>query len=386
MPNAGTPRMVEGRYFYVSSPEYMATYAKRFISMAGVRVVGGCCGTTPEHIRAVRDAIRSVQPRSVGIRIEVPEYVPAPQSDVVKVPTAEKSRLAKLLSGSEFVVSVEMRPPRGLNVSKILEGARVLREHGVHAVNLPDGALASARVSPAALARVIEGEVGIETIVHWCCRDRNLLGIQADLLGAQLLGQNNLLAVTGDPPKLGDYPSATAVYDIDSIGLVRLMNRLNHGEDLIGKPIGPAARIHIGVGVDPASPDLEDERRRFRLKVESGAEFVMTQPVFDVEQLRAFLGSVENHLPPVLVGILPLTSYRNAEFYLNEVPGMHIPQGILDRMRDAGEGDGAAEEGVRIAQESLAAVRNLPGVRGAYLMPPFGRYKLALRVLEVIRS
>jgi len=386
MPNAGTPRMVEGRYFYVSSPEYMAAYAKRFIAMAGVRIVGGCCGTTPEHIRAVRDAVLSVQPHAASARIEVPHYEPAPRSHETRVPTIEKSRLARLLAGSEFVVSVEMRPPRGLDVSKILEGAKLLKEEGIQAVNLPDGALASARVSPTALARVIEREVGMETIVHWCCRDRNLLGMQADLLGAQLLGQNNILAVTGDPPRLGDYPSATAVYDIDSIGLVRLMNRLNHGEDLIGKPIGEAARIHIGVGVDPAAPDLENERRRFRLKVESGAEFVMTQPVFDVAQLERFLESVRDVLPPVLVGILPLTSFRNAEFYLNEIPGMHIPPSILERMRGAGEGDHAADEGVRIAQEVLRAARSLPGVRGAYLMPPFGRYKLSLRVLEVLRS
>ncbi len=385
MPNAGTPRMVEGRYFYITSPEYMATYAARFVS-AGSRIVGGCCGTTPDHVRAVHDAIAALRPSTSTGRVEVAQYTPAPRSDVETIPTRDKSELARRLVEGEFTVSVEMRPPRGLDITKILDGARLLKEHGVHAVNLPDGALATARVSPLMLAHRIADDVGLEAIVHWCCRDRNLLGMQADLLGAQMLGQNNLLAITGDPPKLGDYPSATAVFDVDSIGLVRMMNRLNHGEDLIGKPIGPPTAIHIGVGVDPGAPDQDEERRRFRLKVESGAEYVMTQPVFDLDQLARFLSSVADVAPPVLVGILPLTSFRNAEFYQNEVPGMHIPAPVLQRMRDAGEGDAAREEGIRIAQESLLAAVELPGVTGTYLMPPFGRYRTALRVLDALSS
>lgn len=384
-PNAGTPRMIEGRFFYVTSPEYMAKAARRFISDAGVAVVGGCCGTTPEHIRAVAESVKSVQRASKGGRIEIPEYTPAPKSKAETVPTSEKSPLAaRLQTKGSFTVSVELRPPRGLDVSRILQRTRALKDAGVHAVNLPDGALASARVSPLSLARILENEVGIETIVHWCCRDRNLLGMQADLLGAQILGQMNILAVTGDPPRLGDYPSATAVFDVDAIGLVRMMNRLNHGEDVIGKPIGPPARIHIGVGVDPSALDQAEEERRFRLKVESGAEFVMTQPVFDVEQVADFLGRVRDVTPPVMVGILPLTSYRNAEFYRNEIPGMHIPDAILSRMEQAGDDDAALEEGIRIAQEALLTMKDLPGVRGAYIMPPFGRAKMAIRVLECL--
>jgi len=382
MPNAGTPRMVEGRYFYITSPEYMATFAKRFIN-AGVSLIGGCCGTTPEHTRAIRAAMRSTGPSSESHSVEVVKARPVESVDVQPVPTAEKSRLAGML-GETFTISVEMRPPRGIDTKRILAGARRLHESGVHAINLPDGALASARVSPLSVARRLEEEVGIETIVHWCCRDRNLLGMQGDLLGAALMGQRNILAITGDPPKLGDYPTATAVYDIDSIGLIRLMNHLNHGQDAIGNPIGQPTALHIGMGCDPAAENQEEEQRRFRMKVASGAEFAMTQPVFDPQQLQRFLDAVGDPLPPVLVGILPLTSYRNAEFYQNEIPGMHIPEEIMARMRGAGEGDAASEEGIRIAQEALLAAKALPGVAGAYIMPPFGRTKLALRVLEAV--
>ncbi len=383
MPNAGTPRMIEGRYFYITSPEYMANYAKQFIQSCGVSLVGGCCGTTPEHIRAVKATVRSVRPEKgvEPIGVTLPETPAEPE--VEPVPTAEKSPLARKLR-EKFAVSVEIRPPRGTSIQKAIEGARFLKDEGVDAVNLPDGSLASARVSPLPLARIIEQEVGIDTIVHWCCRDRNLLGMQSDLLGAHLLGQRNILAITGDPPKLGDYPNATAVFDVDSVGLVRMLTRLNHGQDLIGKPIGEPTAFHVGVGVDPAAHNLEEEIRRFRLKVEAGAEFVMTQPVFDVDQLRSFLEVVGELTIPMLVGILPLTSYRNAEFYRNEVPGMHISDAILDRMRGAGEGESAREEGIRIAQEALLASKALPGVRGAYLMPQFGRYQAVMRVLEVL--
>lgn len=384
LPNAGTPRMVEGRYFYVTPPEYMATYAKRFIQVANVSLLGGCCGTTPDHIRAVRAAVRAVPSRREVAAVEVVGPAVPAVDKPSPVPVEDKSPLARLLR-NEFAVSVEMRPPRGVDVKRILESAQRLKESGVHCVNLPDGALASARVSPLAVARRIEAEVGIETIVHWCCRDRNLLGMQADLLGAHLLGQRNILAITGDPPRLGDYPSATAVFDIDSIGLIRMMHHLNLGEDVIGRSIGSPTAIHIGLGCDPAAPDQAEEQRRFRLKVESGGEFVMTQPVFDVDQLKRFLDAVQDGLPPVMVGILPLTSYRNAEFYENEIPGMHIPATVLSRMQGAGDGDEAREEGIRIAQELLLAVRGLPRVAGAYLMPPFGRYRLATKVLEAIR-
>jgi homocysteine S-methyltransferase len=380
MPNAGTPRLVEGRFFYMTTPEYLANHARRLVQTAAVSIVGGCCGTTPEHIRALRAAVKSVRAGSRAEAITVTMPSPGLPREVEAVPVERKSRLARLLR-EKFTVSVEIKPPRGVGVEKTIEGARMLKENGVDVVNIPDGALASARVSPVAMARIIEQEVGIETIIHWCCRDKNLLGMQADLLGAYVLGQRNILAVTGDPPKLGDYPNATAVFDVDSIGLVKILNRLNHGQDLAGKPIGDPTAIHIGVGADPSARNVDEEVRRFRLKVEAGAEFVMTQPVFDVAQLRRFLDAVAEGLPPVLVGILPLTSYRNAEFYNNEIPGMHIPEDILDRMRRAGDGDEARDEGIRIAQEALVAVKGLPGVAGAYLMPPFGRYSLAVRVM-----
>jgi homocysteine S-methyltransferase len=384
MPNAGTPRVVEGRYFYATSPEYLAAYAKRFIEEAGISMFGGCCGTTPEHIRSVRTSLASARKGS-AIVVNVPSLPPEDTpAEITPVATRDKSPLARLI-GSSFTVSVEMRPPRGISTDRILAGARMLKDAGVHAVNLPDGALASPRVSPLSVGRLIEREVGIETIVHWCCRDRNLLGTQSELLGAHLLGQRNILAITGDPPKLGEYPNATAVFDVDSVGLIRIMDRLNHGQDLIGKPIGEPTSIFIGMGCDPAASDTEEEIRRFRLKAGSGAEFVMTQPVFDTAQLGTFLQAVGEPLPPVLVGILPLTSYRNAEFYENEIPGMHIPSAILARMRDAGDGDGARDEGIRIAQEALLEARELPGVAGAYIMPPFGRYKLAVKVLEALR-
>ena len=384
MPNAGTPRMVEGRYFYITSPEYMANYAKQFIQTAGVSLVGGCCGSTPEHIRAVRAAVRSLRPDE---SVELPSVSVSETPEEQKVeatPTVEKSPLARKMHES-FAVSVEIRPPRGTGIQKVLDGARMLKEEGVDAVNLPDGSLASARVSPLPLARIIEDEIGLETIVHWCCRDRNLLGMQSDLLGAYLLGQRNILAITGDPPKLGDYPNATAVFDVDSVGLVRMLTRLNHGQDLIGKSIGRPTSFHVGVGVDPAAQNLEEEISRFHRKVEAGAEFVMTQPVFDIDQLRAFLEAIGGPAPPIMVGVLPLTSFRNAEIYRNEVPGMHISDAILDRMRGAGDGESAKAEGLRIAQEALLASKELDGVRGVYLMPQFGKYRTAIKVLEVLR-
>jgi len=378
MPNAGAPAMVDGRYVYLCTPEYMASYARRFIA-AGVTVVGGCCGTTPAHIRNLVRSVRMVQPARQVVTI-VPEV--AAKETLPPIPREEKSPLARSL-GKKFVVSVELDPPKGADAGRIIDRAQYCKENEIDAVNVADGPRASARMSAQSLCVLMQTKVGVDTILHYTCRDRNLLGIQSDLLGAYALGLRNILAITGDPPKLGDYPDATAVYDVDSIGLIRIMDHLNHGRDLAGNAIGPPLGIHIGCGADPSKPDLEKEVRRLEEKIKAGAEYVMTQPVYDPKTVETFLAMIRHLHVPVLIGILPLYSHKNAEFLHNEVPGMTIPEDIRERMRQAGSGEGAQAEGVRIAQEALLAVRDL--VQGAYVMPPFNKVDLAVRVIEVLR-
>jgi homocysteine S-methyltransferase len=380
-PNAGTPQWFEGRYIYFSSPEYMAEYARRFILSCGVRLIGGCCGTTPDHIRAMSATVRSLHPSRLEVFAPGGESGPPPSEPI---PFSERSRFARKLAEGRFAVSVEVSPPRGTETGKIIEGARLLHAAGVDAVNIPDGPRASARVAPMALGILLGREVGIEVLLHYCCRDRNLLGMQSDLLGAHVLGLRNLIIITGDPPKLGDYPNATAVYDVDSIGLTRIVRRLNQGLDLVGKPLGPPTSFVTGVGVNPAAPNLDEEIRRFRLKIEAGAECAFTQPVFDTDRLHEFLDRTDDVQIPILVGILPLTSFRNAEFFHNEVPGMNIPEEIRERMRRATSGEDARRTGVEIARQALTESRAFPRIRGAYVMPPLGRYELALQVLEGI--
>ena len=295
------------------------------------------------------------------------------------VPREEKSPLARKL-GKKFVVSVELDPPKGADPGRLLDRAQYCKENEVDAINVADGPRASARMSAQSLCVLMQTGVGVDTILHYTCRDRNLLGIQSDLLGAYALGLRNILAITGDPPKLGDYPDATAVYDVDSIGLIRIMNHLNHGRDLAGNPIGPALGIHIGCGADPSKADWEREVRRLEEKVKAGAEYIMTQPVYDPRTVERFLGLIKHLEVPVLIGILPLYSHRNAEFLHNEVPGMNIPEDIRERMRKAGSGEEAQSEGVRIAQEALLAAREC--AQGAYIMPPFNKVELAVRVIE----
>jgi methionine synthase / methylenetetrahydrofolate reductase (NADH) len=378
MPNAGAPAMVDGRYVYLCTPEYMASYARRFIA-AGVTVVGGCCGTTPAHIRNLVRSVRMVQPARQVVTIVPPV---AARETLPPLPREDKSPLAKRL-GKKFVVSVELDPPKGADPGRIIDRAQYCKENEIDAINVADGPRASARMSAQSLCVLVQTKVGVDTILHYTCRDRNLLGIQSDLLGAYALGLRNILAITGDPPKLGDYPDATAVYDVDSIGLIRIMDHLNHGRDLAGNAIGPPLGIHIGCGADPSKPDLEKEVRRLEEKVRAGAEYVMTQPVYDPRTVETFLGMIRHLHVPVLIGILPLYSHKNAEFLHNEVPGMTIPEDIRERMREAGSGEGAQAEGVRIAQEALLAVRDL--VQGAYVMPPFNKVDLAVRVIEVLR-
>jgi methionine synthase I (cobalamin-dependent)/5,10-methylenetetrahydrofolate reductase len=375
-PNAGLPREVGDRKIYMASPEYMASYARRIVE-AGARFVGGCCGTTPEHIRAVVGFVQSVSPRHSSAVAAMPQAAEARDP----VPLAARSRLGAKLAEGRFVTTVEIVPPKGVDPGPMFEQVRRLKEAGVDAVNVPDGPRAQSRMGALLSALMIQKEVGLEAVVHYACRDRNLLGMLSDLLGAAAAGIRNLLIITGDPPKMGPYPEATAVFDIDSIGLTNLVARLNRGLDPGGNPIGEPTRFVVGVGVNPAAPDLDRELRRFAWKVEAGAEFAITQPVFDLDQLDRFLRRVESFRIPVVAGIWPLVSLRNAEFLANEVPGVSVPDAVLERMRRASaEGkETALAEGVRISREMLAAVAER--VQGAQVSAPMGRVPVALEVL-----
>ena len=374
-PNAGLPEVVDGRVIYLCSPEYMAHYAKRFFGL-GTRLLGGCCGTTAAHIGAIVGVVRALGPARERVEIAEPQE-PRPARE--PVPREQKSRLARAL-GRKFVVSVEMDPPRGAEPGSFVEKAQWLKENEVDFINVADGPRASARMSALSFALLLEQHVGIEAILHYQCRDRNLIGIQADLLGAQALGLRNILAVTGDPPKLGDYPHATPVFDVDSIGLVRILARMNVGQDLAANALGPALPFHIGVAANPGARDLDAEVEKFRKKVDAGAEFCMTQPVYDPRYLERFLEAVKDCRLPTLVGILPLVSSRNAEFLHNEVPGMSVPDDVRRRLADAPDKASAQGVGVDVARESLRAARDI--AEGAYLMPPFNKFELAVRVIE----
>jgi methionine synthase / methylenetetrahydrofolate reductase(NADPH) len=379
-PNAGLPREVADRKIYMASPEYMASYARRMVE-AGARFVGGCCGTSPEHIKAIGGFVQSVSPRHAHPVIAVA----LPPAAVEPVPLAKRSRLGAKLAAGKFVTTVEIVPPKGVDPTPMFDQVRLLKEAGVDAVNVPDGPRAQSRMGALLSAVMIEREVGLEAVVHYACRDRNLLGMLSDLLGASAAGVHNLLIITGDPPKMGPYPEATAVFDIDSIGLTNLVSRLNRGLDPGGNPLGAPTRFVVGVGVNPAAPDLDRELRRFAWKVEAGAEFATTQPVFDLDQLDSFLERVEAFRIPIIAGIWPLVSLRNAEFLANEVPGVSVPAYVLDRMRRASARgkEEALAEGVRISQEMLTAVAER--VQGVQVAAPLGRVPVALEVLEATR-
>jgi methionine synthase / methylenetetrahydrofolate reductase(NADPH) len=380
-PNAGRPREIEGRNIYLSSPEYMASYARRFVAN-GVRLVGGCCGTTPEHVRHIKVAVRALNlaspaPAAAARKTGTPSATVAPVTPVART---AKSQLANALARREFVVSVELIPPRGHDAAVIVEQARQLRIHGVDFVNIPDGPRATARLSALAASLLVQQQAGIETILHYACRDRNLLGMQSDLLGAHSMGVRNLLIVTGDPPRVGDYPDATAVYDVDSIGLTNVIARLNRGLDIGEQPIGQPTAFHIGVALNPGAYDLTTELRRFEYKVQAGAEFAITQPVFDAKSFGDVLKQIGGTPIPILAGIMPLESLRHAEFMANEVPGVHVPDAIVDRMRHA-ESEGRAQaEGVLIAREVAAGIR--PLVQGLQISTAAGAVDAALQVME----
>jgi homocysteine S-methyltransferase len=376
-PNAGSPRAVGDRKIYLASPEYMATYARRMIG-AGARFVGGCCGTTPEHIKKIRDYVASVEPRQRSV-VVAKAAVERP-AGVEEVPLAKRSRWGAKLARGELVTSVEIVPPRGVDPAPMIEQCRALRIAGVDAVNVPDGPRAQSRMGVLPAALLIEREVGIETVIHYCCRDRNLLGMLSDILGAHAAGLRNILIITGDPPKMGPYPEATAVFDIDSIGLTNLVYRLNQGLDPGNNPIGTPTSWVIGVGVNPTATDLDRELERFAWKVDAGAEFAVTQPVFDPRQLEVFLEKAAQHRIPIVAGIWPLVSLRNAEFLANEVPGVSVPAEVLERMRQAQDQgkDAALAEGVAIAREMFERVR--PHVQGIQVSAPFGKVEVALEV------
>jgi methionine synthase I (cobalamin-dependent)/5,10-methylenetetrahydrofolate reductase len=377
-PNAGVPRSVEGRNIYLCSPEYMASYARKFVA-AGVRLIGGCCGSTPEHIRVMKAALRAGEARARTVTAKTKEGATAVAFPTV--PIEQRSRIGAKLASGEFVTMVEIVPPKGTDIRKEVEGSRFLKSVGVDGINIPDSPRASARMSNQALSLLVQQEVGIETILHYTCRDRNVLCIQSDLLGAAATGLRNLICITGDPPKMGSYPDATAVFDVDAIGLVNIVHNLNRGLDIGGNAIGAGTSFVIGVGANPGVSNLDEEVRRFEYKVEAGAEFAVTQPVFDLSLLEEFLRRIEHCRIPVVAGIWPLVSARNAEFMKNELR-VSVPDDILHRMSRAGSPEAARAEGILIAREMLVAVRGL--VQGAQISAPQGKYSSAVDVLEAL--
>src|SRR6201989_3100379 len=378
----------------MASPEYMATYARHLVQ-AGAKIVGGCCGTTPDHIHAMVEGIRPLAPRfeNVGHTYNGPDRRHATTTDAVEVkegvdpvPFAERSRWSAKLARGEFVTSVEIVPPRGVDATRMLSDVGRLKTAGVDAVNVPDGPRAQSRMGALLTSVLIEQQIGIETVTHYACRDRNLLGMLSDLLGASAVDLRNLLVITGDPPKMGPYPDATAVFDVDSIGLTNLVNSLNHGLDLGNNPIGEPTSFCIGVGVNPGAINLDEEIKRFEWKVEAGAQYAITQPVFDTGQLRDFLNRIEHVRIPIIAGIWPLVSYRNAEFLHNEVPGVRVTPSIMERMRAASNisKEAGRDEGLEIARESLLEVADV--IQCVQVSAPFGNVKYALEVFDVLEG
>lgn len=386
-PNAGLPSSVEGRTLYVANPEHFGVFARRLLK-SGVRAIGGCCGTTPDHTRAMLGAFRMMG----GVRLDAPaagQTSPVPtittnEARPAAMPMAQRSRLGARIAAGEFAVSVELTAPAGTDLDKTKQQVAQLMAAGVDVVNIADGPRASARMANLAVCARLATETGVEPILHVCARDRNFLGLVAHLLGAQAMGLRDLVIITGDPPKMGDYPFATPVYDVDSIGLLKMARGLNAGFDPAGKPIGTATSFVLATGAEPGAQDYERELRRLEDKKAAGAELVMTQPVYDPRTLERFLDDTAPLGLPIMVGILPLASARNAEFLHNEVPGMAIPADIRARMARAGAGPEGRAEGLAIAREALAAVVNR--VAGAYIMPPFNRVDAAIAVLEAARE
>jgi len=382
MPNAGHPQRVEGRNIYLCSPEYMSQYARRFL-WAGVKIIGGCCGTTPEHIKLVRSEARSLQPGQAHIQTTVVEALGSekPVQKMPKIAVRDKTKLGAKPAAGTFVAFVEILPPRGVDASKEIAGAALCKAAGIDCINVPDGPRASARMSSQVTCQLIQREAGIEAVNHFCCRDRNILGIQSEMLGGHAAGVRNLICITGDPPRMGPNLNATAVFDVDAIGLVNIVNNLNHGLDISSNPMGSQTSLLLGVGANPGALNIDEEIHRFELKVEAGAEYAVTQPVFDLDLLERFLKLTERFRIPVICGIWPLTSYRNAEFMVNELR-VPVPEHFMERMRKVDNAEKARAEGVAIAREMTARVRQM--VQGVQLSAPFGRYQMAIDVAEAI--
>ena len=383
MPNAGIPRAVEGRTIYLTSPEYMASFTRKLVK-AGASIVGGCCGTTPSYTRAMKSSLRALEAMEGGVQVmelgrtDSSKAAIKAASKVEPAALAQRSKIGAMIAADEFVTMVEIVPPKGINCTKEIDGAEMLHRLGVDAINVPDSPRASARMSAQSLCVQIQQHVGIETILHYTCRDRNVLSIQSDLLGASSIGLKNILCLTGDPPKLGNYPNATAVFDVDAIGLVNVVHNLNYGLDIGKNSIGESTGFTISVAANPGVQDMDQEVRRFAFKVEAGAEFAITQPVFDLRVLEEFLRRIEAFRIPVIAGIWPLTSLRNAEFMKNDLR-VSMPEGIMARMAAVTSPEAARAEGVKIAQEMLAEAR--PMVQGVQVSAPFGRYNVAADVL-----
>ncbi|MCI5779785.1 MAG: bifunctional homocysteine S-methyltransferase/methylenetetrahydrofolate reductase [Lentisphaeria bacterium] len=377
-PGAGAPRSVDNRMLAMTSPEYFTTYCMRYLAL-GARGLGGCCGITPAHIA---DMVRSLRPLADAERKEVPRVEIKPEDLLDPPPTAEKSPFGAKLVRGDFLKLVEMTPPRGIDLAATVEKAKLCAAAGFDAVNIPDGPRASCRISQVVAAIEIQERAGIETIVHCCARDRSLISLQSMILGCMAKNLRNILFITGDPPKLGDYPFSSGVFDVDSIGMVKLQSRLNRGVDAGGFPLGGGAQTAIvsGVGADPSAIDPEREYRRLAEKIEAGAEFIITQPAFDPERLLKFLARIRHFGVPVIAGVWPFASYRNAVFMQNEVPGVVVPEWIMDAMKNAGDKDAQRAEGIRIARSILAAIRS--EVRGVATSAPFGNVNTAIAVCD----
>ena len=376
-PNVGVPRRVDNRTIYMTSPEYFTTYAVRYLNQ-GVRGIGGCCGTSPEHIRDMANSIHPLTKNAFSMqgKIEVSE-------EIIQKPVAteSKSKLGAKLAKGEWIQTVEIVPPRGYSLNSTIKKAIQCRKAGIDAINIPDGPRASSRMSPIITSHFIQEKAQIETILHVCCRDRNLIGMQSDLLGCAAADIKNMLFVTGDPPKLGDYPYASAVFDADSIGMVKIQSNLNKGVDLGGNALTKKTEALIGVGADPNAIDFEREIRRIKEKIEAGAEFIITQPVFDVKSLFTFLDRISEYNIPVITGIWPLASYRNAEFMQNEVPGVVVPDEVMERMAKANTKEEQLQVGISIARESIAGIRDR--IQGVQVSAPFGNVNTAISVLKL---
>jgi len=381
MPNAGKPKNIDGRNIYLTSPDYLGEYAKHFLQ-AGANIIGGCCGTSPDHIAKMRATITALQPELKKFKVKITETKKLDHID--PIPINKKSKLSYKLANYQFVKLVELLSPRGISAHKELSKSKEMRDFGIDAINIPDGPRASARMSAAALALQIQSQLNMETVLHFVCRDRNVIGMQSDLMGYYALGLKNILAITGDPPKLGNYPDATAVFDVDAIGLVNILNRLNHGMDIAGNPIGEPTGFSVGVGVNPGALDINKELDRLHWKVDAGAEYMVSQPVFNLKVFENFLEQTQKFNIPLVAGLWPLISIRNAEFMNNEVPGVDVPQSILRRMRKfEGDKEAGVKEGIDIAKETLEKIGK--EIAGIQISAPFGRVEIVKNILNDFR-